>query len=530
MSETIKSSLIIATYNWEEALELVLKSVLNQSVMPYEVIIADDGSKEDTKKLIDTYRKRFKVPLIHVWHEDKGFRLSEIRNKSIKQAKGNYIIQIDGDTILHKDFVKDHQKFARKKQFISGSRVLLGKSFSEKILKSKTFEFNIFSKHIKNKHYHLHIPLLAKILRKPTNDVNRVIHSVRGCNMSFWKDDLLAVNGYNEAMTGWGREDSELSARLVNLGLTKINLRFSAIQYHIFHPENSKSNLNTNDQILAETIAQKKVFIPNGIIKHKNISNKIEGKLPVTAIVPTYNEADNILEVIDNLNFADEIIIIDSYSTDNTIELAKQRQAKIIQRKFDDFSTQKNFAFQQAHHDWIFVLDADERISPALRFEIIERLKNPENYDGFWIPRQNYFLGNKVKFSGWQNDKVMRLFNKNKCRYNGKLVHEEIICQGKTGSLQNPIIHFTYKSYDDYIKKIYRYSGLKALELYKKNIKPNLFYTFVKPTYRFIYHYIIMLGFLDGKTGWTIAKINAKGMRERYRKLKELYNNDELIN
>ena len=530
MSKAIKSSLIIATYNWKEALELVLKSVLNQSIMPFEVIIADDGSKDDTKQLIEAYRKKFKIPLIHVWHEDQGFRLSEIRNKSIKQAKGNYIIQIDGDTILHKDFVKDHQKFARKKQFISGSRVLLDRSFSEKILESKKFKFNFFSKHIKNKHYHLHIPPLAKILRKPTNDVSGVIHSVRGCNMSFWKEDLLSVNGYNEDMTGWGREDSELSVRLVNLGLTKINLRFSAIQYHIFHPENSKSNLNTNDQILKETLAQKKIYVPNGIIKHQKLTEYSEKKLPVTAIIPTFNEAENILEVIDNLNFVDEIIIIDSYSTDNTIELAKQRAVKVIQRKFDDFSSQKNFAFQQALHDWIIVLDADERISPHLRLEIIEKLKNPENYDGFWIPRQNYFLDRQVKFSGWQNDKVMRLFNKSKCRYNGKLVHEEIICQGKTDNLKNPIIHYTYKSYDDYIKKIYRYSGLKALELYKKNIKPNLFYTIIKPAYRFIYHYVIMLGFLDGKTGWTIAKINAKGMRERYRKLKELYKNEELMN
>ena len=104
--QKITSSLILATYNWKEALELVLMSVMRQSVKPFEVIIADDGSREDTKALIDEYRKKFDIPLIHVWHEDKGFRLSEIRNKAIKQARGNYIIQIDGDTILHKDFVK----------------------------------------------------------------------------------------------------------------------------------------------------------------------------------------------------------------------------------------------------------------------------------------------------------------------------------------------------------------------------------------------------------------------------------------
>ncbi|HHB51734.1 MAG TPA: glycosyltransferase, partial [Saprospiraceae bacterium] len=245
-ADTIKSSLIIATYNWKDALELVLKSVLLQSKMPYEVIIADDGSKEDTRQLIEHYKNQFPIPLRHIWHEDKGFRLSEIRNKAINAAKGNYIIQIDGDTILHKHFIKDHEKFAKKGQFISGSRVLLCEDFSKKILQSKKFKFNIFSKHVKNKHYHLRLPLLAKFLAKPTHDVHKVITSVRGCNMSFWKDDLLEINGYNEDMTGWGREDSEISARLINLGLSQINLKFRAIQYHIYNPESSRDSLNIN--------------------------------------------------------------------------------------------------------------------------------------------------------------------------------------------------------------------------------------------------------------------------------------------
>ncbi len=521
MAEPVKSSLIIATYNWKEALELVLKSVLNQSKMPFEVIIADDGSGEDTKALIDNYRKKFNIPLIHVWHEDKGFRLSEIRNKSIKKAGGNYIIQIDGDTILHKDFVKDHESFAKKGQFISGSRVLLCEAFSKEILASKDFKFKLFSKHIKNNHYHLHLPVLTKLLAKPSRDVQKVIHSVRGCNMSFWKEDLLAVNGYNEDMIGWGREDSELSARLIHLGLAKINLKFSGIQYHIYHPESSKNRLNKNDQILVETLLHKRTRIANGIVKTP-VTDTVK-KIPLTAIVPTFNEAENINEVIENLQFADEILIIDSYSTDATPQLANRHKIKFIQRHFDDFSSQKNFALKQAKNDWIFILDADERISEDLKAEIIEQFKKPHDYDGFWIPRKNYFMNHLVHFSGWQNDKVLRLFNKNTCEYNGKLVHEEILCQGKVSALKHPIIHYTYKNYDDYLQKIKKYSALKAKELHRKKVKPSLFYAYIKPAYRFIYHFIITFGFLDGKTGWTIAKINAIGMRERYKKLKELY-------
>jgi len=526
MKSNIKSSLIIATYNWKEALELVLQSVMRQTVKPMEIIIADDGSKNDTKDLIKVYKEKFDMPIHHIWHEDKGFRLAEIRNKAIKIAKGDYIIQIDGDTILHKDFVKDHLKYAQRGQFISGSRVLLDEKFSKKILKNKQFNFSLFTSKAKNKHYHLRLPILTKILIKPTNNIDEVIHSIRGCNMSFWfwKEDLLAVNGYNEALTGWGREDSELSARLVNYGLKKINLKFSAIQYHIYHPENSQQNLNKNDQILIDTIAKKQTYIAQGI--YKGEQKQQDKKVLLTAIIPTFNEAKNITEVIQNLSFADEILVIDSYSTDNTAQLALKENIKFMQRKFDDFSTQKNFAIQQAKNDWIFILDADERVSEELKKEIIDKIQHPNNYDGFWVPRKNFFLKKEVKYSGWQNDKVLRLFHKKKCLYNGKLVHEEIKCKGKVGYLKNHIIHYTYENYDDYVNKIKKYSSLKAKELFRKKVKPGFFYNYIKPAYRFIYHYFITFGFLDGKTGWTIAKINAIGMKERYRKLKELYEDE----
>ncbi len=243
----------------------------------------------------------------------------------------------------------------------------------------------------------------------------------------------------------------------------------------------------------------------------------------VTAIIPTYNEAENIAKAINQVEWADEILVIDSFSQDQTTTIAQNMGARVIQRSFDDFSSQKNYAITEATHDWIFVLDADEQISKDLRLEIEDKLYNISEEKGFWIPRQNYFLNKKVNFSGWQNDKVLRLFDKNYSRYNGKLVHEEVTCQGKIGYLNMPILHFTYKNHQEYLNKILRYSELKAQELYHRNIKPNFFQGYIKPVYRFIYHYVITFGFLDGKTGWIIAKINAKGMRQRYLKLKKLY-------
>ena len=250
---------------------------------------------------------------------------------------------------------------------------------------------------------------------------------------------------------------------------------------------------------------------------------KQKERTKVSAIIPTLNEEKNITKAIEQVKWADEIIIIDSFSNDTTVKIAEKMGVRILQRRFDDFSSQKNYAVSQAKYDWIFLLDADEQISEDLKLEIIDKLYNIGNEKGFWIPRHNFFAGKKVKFSGWQNDKVLRLFNRNFCQYNGKFVHEEIKCNGQVGYFTMPLLHYTYKSYEDYINKIHLYASLKAKELFKKNIKPGFFLGYVKPLYRFLYHYVIMLGFLDGKTGWTIAKINALGMRERYRKLKKLH-------
>ncbi len=512
-------TLIIATYNWKEALELVLLSLTKQSVIPYEVIIADDGSKSDTKDLIDSYQSKFEFPLIHIWHEDTGFRLAEIRNKAIKKAKGNYIIQIDGDIILHKDFIKDHIKNAKKGFFISGSRVLLGEKISKRIIKTKRISINYFSDDLTNKHYTLRLPLLAKFLSSPTNDIQKVIRSIRGCNMSFWKSDLLRINGYNEAIKGWGREDSEISARLINAGLKKISLKFSGIQYHIFHPSQDKDSLSSNDSILEETIREKKTYTGLGIYNSK-IDNISYRKL--TAIIPVFNESKNIEKAIQSVAFADEIIIIDSYSTDNTIALAKKHSVRIFQRKFDDFSSQKNYAISKASHNWIFVLDADERLSDELKNEIIATTHETNTKDAYWIFRQNFFADKKIRFSGWQNDKVMRLFNRKLCKYEG-LVHEEIINNGTTGYLSGKMLHYSCKDKFDFKNKITKYAILKAKELYAIRSKPSAFHLCIKPAYRFFFHYFFKLGFLDGKHGLTIAKVNAYGMKKRYEELKKLY-------
>lgn len=262
MKKNISVSVIIPTYNWPEALSLCLQSVLKQSVLPDEIIIADDGSKPDTADLIYRISKQSLIPIIHVWQEDEGFRLAQIRNKAIAKSSKEYIIQIDGDVILHKDFIKDHIWFARKGSFVSGSRVIIEEKLTNKLLASQTFNISLFTKGIHNKLNGIHLPFLSVLQERYRG---KDILYVRGCNMGFWREDLLKVNGYNEDMTGWGREDNELASRLINLGIEKRIIKFAGIVYHIHHSLRPRTSLSKNDTILKETVCSKSIWCVKGV-------------------------------------------------------------------------------------------------------------------------------------------------------------------------------------------------------------------------------------------------------------------------
>lgn len=264
----MKISLLISTYNWPEALARVLESVAVQTRLPDEVIVADDGSGEATRELIERIQKTFPCPLVHVWHEDKGFRLAAIRNRAIKHASGDYVIQIDGDCIADKFFIADHEAAAGSGAFCSGSRILCDAKLSQKIISSekKISELGFFTCGIENRLNALRIPALTRFF-KSRYKANKP-WLVKGCNMAFWRSDLLRVNGYNEAISGWGREDSELAIRLSKLGLKRFYLKFGARLFHLFHEENDRSRDAENLRILAAARESKEFFTPDGIVKN----------------------------------------------------------------------------------------------------------------------------------------------------------------------------------------------------------------------------------------------------------------------
>lgn len=261
----MKTSLVISTYNSPKYLELCLKSAINQIVAPNEIVIADDGSTAETADLIKRFSDNSKVKIIHVWHEDNGFQLCQIRNKAFARCTGDYIIQSDGDIIFEKHFVEDHILLAEKGYFVCGSRVYLMPEGTQKMFDNQSIKPKF--KYMQRSH------ILNSLRIKPLQKVfalryGKRINKLRGCNMAFWKDDIIRVNGYNEDLTSWGHEDGELAYRLHFAGVKKKFLKNGGICFHLYHKESSKENELTHNEAIKKVIENKLTRCENGIDKY----------------------------------------------------------------------------------------------------------------------------------------------------------------------------------------------------------------------------------------------------------------------
>ena len=244
----------------------------------------------------------------------------------------------------------------------------------------------------------------------------------------------------------------------------------------------------------------------------------------VSVIIPTLNEENNIVAAIKSVQgFADEIIVIDSFSTDKTLELANKFNARVLQRKFDDFSTQKNYAISLAQHSWVYILDADERVTPEVSAEIKQALSNPKNYVGFYVGRIFYYKSKKINYGGWGSDKVIRLFSKKHCEYDGKPVHEKVKANGNVGYFKNKINHFSFIEMNLFKEKLNKYGKLQAQELFLRNRKTTFYHSKLKPLVRFFIHYVIRFGFLDGYEGFQLSYLMGYGVKKRYEYLNRFY-------
>jgi glycosyltransferase involved in cell wall biosynthesis len=260
----LPTSLIVTTYNWESALDAVLRSVWRQTRRPDEVLVADDGSGAATAELIARHAAGFPVPLHHVWHEDVGFRLTAIRNRALAAAHGPYVIMLDGDMVLHPEFVASHVTFARPGWYVQAGRVLLREPITRRLLSGEDIRIRPWTRGIGNRINTVHSAILARLYRGPRGPLRRT----RGGNMSYWLEDARRINGYNEDCAGWGAEDVEFAARLQNAGVRRRNLKFGGIAYHLHHQTRPASSEPANLQQYERAVRHKLTRCDNGVEKY----------------------------------------------------------------------------------------------------------------------------------------------------------------------------------------------------------------------------------------------------------------------
>lgn len=261
----IKVSILVSTYNWPEALEFSIKSMFTQTILPDEIVIADDGSSHETTDLIERLRNETSIPIKHIWHEDRGFRKTIILNKAIAQISGEYILQVDGDVVLSPHFVSDHLELAEKNYFVCGSRVKLSPKVTKRLMDSKKFKLSIWNMPIT----FVFNSFRSKFLRHfMAERYAKKIDHLRGCNMAFWKDDLIKVNGFNEDLMQWGHEDGEIAFRLHFAGVKKKALKMGGNVYHLYHGEASKNNEQRHLAELDKVKREHLSWCENGIDKY----------------------------------------------------------------------------------------------------------------------------------------------------------------------------------------------------------------------------------------------------------------------
>lgn len=242
---TTTCSVLVATYNRPDALTHCLTSLFRQSHLPNEIIVCDDGSRDETRQVILRLQAQSPVPLLHIWQADQGFKLAQIRNKGIARATGRYLLQIDGDVILHPQFVDDQLRVAKPGYFYSGNQFLLTQQQTNQLLADPRLTFPAFLDQTRLTWRRMWVPFLQKPVARFYH-WNEHYRYVIGCNMAFWRADLLAVNGYDESFTGWGWEDTDLAIRLIQLGRRLRFIRFGGIQYHLYHSPSSRSDEESN--------------------------------------------------------------------------------------------------------------------------------------------------------------------------------------------------------------------------------------------------------------------------------------------
>ncbi len=245
------------------------------------------------------------------------------------------------------------------------------------------------------------------------------------------------------------------------------------------------------------------------------------GRLPVSVIITTYNEAINVAECIESALWADEILLVDSYSKDATVEIARRYPIAILEREYFGSAAQKNWAMDRVQHEWVLIVDADERVTEGLAREILTTLATQPTVNGFYICRENVFVDRVIRHSGWSTDKVVRLFRKDKGRYPNRRVHADLEIEGPVPVLGEPFLHHTFRNFEQYFPKFLNYAEWGAAQAFRDGRRAGLAEIAFRPWWRFVRTYWVQLGFLDGMHGFVLCTLQSFGVFLKYARLWE---------
>jgi (heptosyl)LPS beta-1,4-glucosyltransferase len=243
-------------------------------------------------------------------------------------------------------------------------------------------------------------------------------------------------------------------------------------------------------------------------------------RLSVTVIA--LNQEANLGDCLASVSFADDIVVVDTGSTDRTVEVARTFTDRVLNAPWQGFGRTKNYALDQAKGDWVFSMDTDERVPPALKDEILAVVAADGPLNGYRVPRKNYFCGRWIRHLGWYPDYTLRLFRRDRGRFRDREVHEEVVVDGPVGVLRTPLEHYSYRSLSEYVSRMDRYARLAAQELVKADRRPLPGELFFRPFFSFLHLYVIKRGFLEGATGYDLAVLMSMYKFLKYYYLREL--------
>lgn len=265
-------SIIVTTYNREDALLCVLNSLNNQYHDKFEVIIADDGSSKNTQEAINKFQAFSELDIKHVWQDDQGFRAAKVRNKAVAESKGDYLIFIDGDCVAFPDFIARHMRLAQEGYFVRGSRVMLSEMYTQEFLQSELQPSKMTMPELlrlwRAKKIKRIIPLIKLPLGKLRKLKEKKWYGVKTCNLGMWRKDFMAINGFDEHYVGWGHEDADLAIRLINNGVYRKEGVNAVTMLHLWHALNDRSHLEENVRRLEQCLQSNTTRINDGVSQY----------------------------------------------------------------------------------------------------------------------------------------------------------------------------------------------------------------------------------------------------------------------